>query len=167
MTTPDYEVFGDLLAPIQRVAARVPDGIVDEDDILLANEMILQASEEVRAHGRPWTSVDVPAGITSIVVEAAARGYMNPSGFDREDSDSVGFRRGGSYTKGAELTDGEIRRVKMLASRSGFGYIQGSKPSSWVPRSAASESRTIYVPMDNPYERWFPWADAPQSGRVF
>lgn len=165
---PDYEIYGDLLAPLARVAARVPDGIVSDDEILLAKELIIQASEEVRAHGRPWTSADVPPGIVSIVVEASARAYMNPSGFDREDSDTVGLRRGDSYAKGAELTPGEVRRVKMIASRSGFGYIQGSKPSHWVPRSEAYDhDGTVYVPVDGYREKWFPWASGPQSGRVY
>lgn len=160
--------YGDLLAPVERVAARVPDGIVTDDDVLLAKELLTQASEEVRAHGRPWTSADVPPGIVAIVVEAAARGYMNPSGYVSEDSDAVGLKRARPYEGGAELTQGEIRRVKMIASRSGFGYIQGSKPSSWVPRSAGhDDAHTVYVPVDSPGERWFPWADAPQSGRVY
>lgn len=167
MTMPDYESYGDPLAPLERVAARVPDGIVSEDEIALAKEMILQASEEVRAHGRPWTSADVPPGIMSIVVEAAARGYMNPSGYYHEGSDAVDLRRSDAYTGGAELTPGEIRRVKMLASRSGFGYIQGSKPSHWVPRSeAADHDRTVYVPVDGGTKRWFPWATY-QNGRIY
>lgn len=168
MTTPVYEAYGDLLAPVVRVAARVPDGVVTDDELSLLQEMILQASEEVRAHGRPWTSADVPAGVVAIVVEAAARGYMNPSGYVSEDSDAVGLKRSGSYQGGAELTDGEIRRVKMIASRSGFGYIQGSKPSSWAPRSEAyGYNRTMYVPVDEGYEKWFPWGDVPQGGRVY
>ena len=165
---PDYDAYGDMLAPLARVAARVPEGIVTDDEILLAKELIVQASEEVRAHGRPWTSADVPPGIVSIVVEAAARGYMNPSGFYSEDSDTVGFRRSKAYDGGTELTDGEIRRVKMIASRSGFGFIQGSKPSHWVPRSQAYDhDETVYVPVDGGNEKWFPFASRTQSGRVY
>lgn len=159
----DPSEYGDLLASIDRLASRVPDGIVTEDEQRLAYECLSDASEEVRSHGRNWTSSDVPAGVINIVLNAAARGFMNPSGYVRERADSAQLDRGDAYSKGSELTVSEIRRVKMIASRSGFGAIQASKPASWIPRSSAEGSeRTIYVPLDSPTERWFPW----ESGRV-
>lgn len=168
MTMPNYEEFGEALAPIERLAARVPDGITTDDEILLAQEMLLQASDEVRAHGRPWTRNDVPAAVVSIVISAAARGYMNPALYEEEDADAVSFKRGVASTKGVELTPGEVRRVKMAASRSGFGYIPASKPSSWQPRSLSDRGgRTGYVPLDSQYERWFPFFSDSEPGRVF
>jgi hypothetical protein len=148
----------DLLAPIERLAARVPEGITTEDEIALAIEMLSDASEEVRAHGRPWTSVTVPPGIVTIVLKVAARGYMNPAGYRVEDADSAGLERDPSYSKGATLTPDEVRRVKAIASRSGFGYVAASKPSSWRPRSLEDRSGwTGYVPVDSANERLFPF----------
>lgn len=160
----DPTQYGDLLASIDRLAGRVPDGIVTEDEQRLAYEMLADASEEVRAHGRQWTSSDVPAGVINIVLRAAARGYMNPSGYTEERGDSVTLRRDGAYSRGAELTPDEIRRVKIISSRSGFGHIQASKPANWTPRSLHNEvNGTRYVPVDSPGERWFPW----ESARVY
>lgn len=156
--------YGDLLVGIERVAARVPDGINTQDEIALAWEMIAEASEEVRAHGRPWTSVDVPAGIILIVAKAAARGYMNPSGYLEESADSAGLKRDRDYAKGASLTPDEVRRVKVIASRSGLTHVQASKPASWQPRSLANpDAKTFYAPVDGDWEEWFPW----QSARVW
>lgn len=167
MTMPDYEEYGEALAPIERLAARVPEGITTDDDIILAKEMLLQASDEVRLHGRPWTSADVPPAVVGVVISAAARGYMNPALYRTEDADSVSFERETAAARGVELTQGEIRRVKMAASRSGFGYIPASKPSSWQPRSLEKTgNRTGYVPLDSRYERWFPFI-SDQEGRVF
>ena len=163
MTEVPYD-YADVLAPIERLAARVPSGIVTDDDIGLAMEMLSEASDEVRAHGRNWTSVDVPLPIVNIVLKAAARGYMNPEGLREEDADSAGLKRDPVYSKGAELTPSEVRRVKMIASRSGLGHIQASKPANWTPRSLAHRgSNTVYVPLDSEYERWFPW----ETGRVY
>lgn len=159
----DPSDYGDLLASIDRLASRVPDGIVTDDEQRLAYELLSDASEGVRSHGRNWTSSDVPPGIVNIVLNAAARGYMNPEGYVRERADSAQLERGETYVNGTELTPAEIRRVKIIASRSGFQAIQASKPAHWVPRSSGHTSRTVYVPLDSPYEKWFPW----ESGRVY
>ena len=159
----DHSVYGDLLAPIERLAGRVPDGIVTEDEQVLAYEMLSDASEEVRSHGRQWTSSDVPREVVNVVLRAAARGYMNPSLYREEDADSAGLKRDPIASKGVALTPEEIRRVKSAASRSGFSAIQASKPAHWKPRSLREADRTVYVPFDSPGERWFPWGTAPEG----
>lgn len=174
MTSVPYE-YGDLLAPIERVAARVPEGIATADDIALAQEMLAEASDAVRAHGRNWTSVDVPPGVVTIVAAAAARGYMNPAGYAEEDADSAGLKRAGMYSRGAALTAEEVRRVKALASRSGFVPVPASKPSSWKPTSLAYDRErdpTTYVPWGGASKAWFPFEEDPfgptwQPGRVW
>lgn len=168
---PNY--YGDLLAPIERVAARVPEGIVTDDDLALAQEMLAEASDAARAHGRNWTSADVPPGVVTIVAAAAARGYMNPAGYAEEDADSAGLKRAGMYSRGAALTTEEIRRIKSMASRSGFVAVQVSKQASWKPTSLDHDKRSnaFYVPWGGASGAWFPMfeEDEPvhQPGRVW
>lgn len=145
---PPPEYAGHLLASIQAVAARSGSAIITQEEIDLAFEMILSASLQAKQIGSEgWTTDNVPIGVSAIVSQAAARGFMNPQGYSSEGADGVDIDRNRDYVKGAELTRDEQRRVKTMAGRSGFIAIAASKPAHWHARSTQERGdKTWYAP---------------------
>lgn len=140
-----------LLGSVERVAARVGEPIETAEDIALANEMLEAASAWVRYYGRPWHSMDdAPSIAVAITVAAAARGYMNPSGFAKERSDAVNFERAGAYGAGVELTPDEIRVLKTLSGQGSIQSLPIHNPERFISRSdVARRGNALYVPIDD------------------
>lgn len=160
---PEVEIdYGDLLAPVERLAARLPEPFRTPEDRSLALEMLSDASEEARTHGsRHWTSKSVPPGVVNIVLKAASRGYMNPSGYVEEAADSARLRRGDDYVRGAEFTDSERQRTRALANFRGVTYSTSTRNDHWQSRSDVDSRSTVYVPVAGGHGNWraFPWAE--------
>lgn len=147
----------DLLAPISRLESRLPLRPETEQEVSLAEEMLSDASAEARLHGnQQWTVETVPSGVVNIILKAAARGYMNPSGFSDEAADGTRFSRDAAYSQGATFTQAEVRAVRGFAKRSGITYAQATKPNAWRARSDVGSDGTIYVPFGPEYTP-FPW----------
>lgn len=145
---PPPEYADHLLATLQEVAARVGGTIITQEEIDLAYSALLSASlQAIRIGSESWNSRSVPLGVSAIVAQAAARGFLNPEGYDREGTDGVTFGRGASYVEGAELTPSEQRQVKSMAGRAGFIAVPIAKSSHWESRAdARHEDDTWYVP---------------------
>ena len=108
------------LGTVARVAARVGEPITDPLDIALAEEMLEEASAQVRLYGLPWVDpATAPAIAVTTAIAAAARGYQNPSGVKLERGDAVSLDIDVDYRKGAALTAGEIRMIQMAANTRG------------------------------------------------
>lgn len=159
----------DLLATMGRLAARLPEPIETPEEKGLALEMLSDATEEARTHGNPsWTRSSAPPGVINIVLKAAARGYMNPSGYTEEAADSARLKRGADYVRGAEFTDTEIRRIRALAEFRGVTYSTSTRNDSWRSRSDRAGDGTHYVPIADGHGnwRWMPWGSVDQAGRI-
>lgn len=143
---PETEQY--MLASLRDVAARSGSAIITQEEIDLAYSMILSASLHAREIGsETWDRDNVPLGVSVIVAQAAARGFMNPEGYRSEGTDGVDVDRHTDYVRGAALTRDEQRRVKSMAQRSGFIAISASKPAHWHARSDDEpRNRTHYVP---------------------
>lgn len=104
------------LATIERLAARIGEPITSEEDIALANEVLVEASNWVRSYGLPWPNPQTAPGLAvSITIAAAARGYQNPAGYESERAEVVTLGRADDYSKGTELTAAEIHGLQRLA----------------------------------------------------
>lgn len=147
----------DALATVAQVAARIGEEISSDDDVALANAVLEEASEWARFYGDPtWGATVPPALAVTIVVAAASRGYLNPSGYDMERGDMVTFNRAGAYANGATLTPGEISVLKKLARSSGIRSVGLVNPDIPVPRSRPSGQWRGYAPMDWGESKPFP-----------
>ncbi|MCQ9385121.1 hypothetical protein [Brevibacterium moorei] len=127
------------LSTVDEVAARTGEPIESPDDIKLAESMIEAASANVRHYGKPWPiRAGAPAMARTIATAAAARGYLNPSGFIDERSDSVTLKRAEAYAADTELTPREIKQLEDLAGETVIHSISISQGEDrWRPRSIA------------------------------
>lgn len=138
------------LASVGQVAARIGEPITEADDVQLAVACLNEASEQIRHYAQQpyWTAESAPAVAVTIAVAAAARGVLNPSGFDMERGDMVTFNRSKDYVAGAALTAQEITIVRALG-RSGnvrsVGLHSCDRP---VPRSRTMAEDRGYAPVD-------------------
>lgn len=125
------------LGTVARVAARVGEPITDELDVALAEEMLEEASAQVRLYGLPWPDpATAPAIAVTTAVAAAARGYQNPSGLKMERGDAVTLDVDIDYRKGAALTAGEIKMIQMAANvRGRVTSIPLTNPDRFVATS--------------------------------
>lgn len=126
------------LSSVEEVAAKTGEEIVSEQDIALANAMIEAASAQVRLHGQAWPSKATAHPIAIVVTTAAAaRGYLNPSGYAVERSDSVTLQRADMYAADVELTPYERSMLKQAGS--GVATVRSTPitlgKERFVPRS--------------------------------
>lgn len=125
----------------EAVAARTGEEIELESEVDLVDAMIEAASALVRHYGKPWvTAADAPALARTIATAAAARGYMNPSGFVDERSDSVTLKRAEMFAADVQLTPNEIQMLKELSGR---GSVKSARielgADRFVPRSQVDD----------------------------
>lgn len=141
-----------LLASVDQLAARVGEPIVSEAEIALATAMLEYASEQALLYGKPtWIADTVPGLVRSIVLEAAARGYMHPAGFEMERADSVTFNVDAEWLRSAEFSDAQIANVKSIAARKGrVRSLSASRPNSYRARSDHGDRRWPHF-MSVPY----------------
>lgn len=140
-------VGAEALTTVDEVSARCGEPIELADEVRLAESMIEAASAHVRHYGKAWpTRSGAPAIARTIATAAAARGYMNPSGFIDERSDSVTLKRAEAYAADTQLTAGEI---KMLQEASGGATVSSIRIALGEDRFApASQSPWGFVRRD-------------------
>jgi hypothetical protein len=126
------------LATVEQVAARTAEPIESQDELDLADAMLLEASAWVRHHGgRLWpTMADAPEVAVAITAAAASRGYMNPSGFESERSDMSTFNYNPQYAAGTQLSKSEIQMLKPFNRRTGLISVGLSNSDRPAPRSS-------------------------------
>lgn len=134
----DPAVTVEPLATVEDIAARIGEEIVDDIDVRLAQSMAEAASDHVRHHGgQLWPSREsAPRIARTIAISAAARGFLNPSGFTDERSDSVTLKRAESFAADTQLSPYEIQMLKDLTPRSAVQSIRlDNSDSHWGARS--------------------------------
>lgn len=121
------------LATLEQVSARIGEPIESVEEIALAEAMLMEASAWVRHHGgQPWPLSDVAPGVAvAITAAAAARGYLNPAGYDMERGDMSTFNRVSEYAAGTQLTKAEIAMLKTFNRQGGItsvGTVNNERP---------------------------------------
>lgn len=137
------------LATPEQVSARVGEPIESAEEISLAEAMLMEASAWVRHYsGRTWPTREVaPEVAVAITAAAAARGYMNPAGYDMERGDMSTFNRVTEYAAGTQLTKSEISMLKPFNRGQGvvsIGLVNPDRPS---PAHARRVYDRGYAPM--------------------
>jgi hypothetical protein len=138
------------LATVGQVAARIGEPISSAEDVQLAASVLNEASEQVRFYAQQpyWTSETAPPVAVAITVAAAARGFLNPSGFDVERGDMVQFNRNKDYVSGAALTAQEITIIKALGRTGNVRSVSLHNCDRPVPRSRTMAEDRGYAPVD-------------------
>lgn len=137
-----------LLAPVERLAARVPELTEDptEEDLILARSCLETASVKARSIGSSsWNAGTVPPEVAINVLEAAARGFMNPGGFVREKADQVTLERHATYTQGVFFTPSEEAEIRRAAGIHSVSYSDSTRNDMFRARSDGPAERTIYA----------------------
>lgn len=152
------------LSSVEEVAAKTGEEIASTQDIALANSMIEAASAQVRLFGQAWPQRATSPQIAQVITTAAAaRGYLNPSGYSLERSDSVTLQRAEMYAADVELTPHE--KAMLRQSAGGIATIT-SVPITlgqerFIPRSQGSRRgpfgyvrrrQEAAVPVDDGFE---------------
>lgn len=127
------------LSSVEEVAAKTGEEIIGMQDIALAEAMIEAASAQVRLYGQAWPDRATSPHIAQVIATAAAaRGYLNPSGFSMERSDSISLQRADMYAADTELTPNEKAMLKQassgVATVSSIGITLGQE--RFIPKSA-------------------------------
>jgi stage V sporulation protein SpoVS len=144
------------LATVERLSARVGEPIATPEEIALAEEVLAEASALVRHYGRAWPDpATTPAVATAITVAAAARGYLNPAGFQMERSDMATFNRVDEYASGCSLTRAEIAALKEYNLSGGITAIGFSNPDRPAPTSRRFVE-TNWTPVNDGGDKLFP-----------
>lgn len=138
------------LATVLQVAARIGEPITAPEDVQLAESVLNEASEQIRFYAQQpyWTAETAPKVAVTIAVAAAARGFLNPSGFDMERGDMVTFNRTKDYVSGAALTAQEITIIKGLGRTGNVRSVGLSNSDRPVPRSRTMAEDRGYCPVD-------------------
>lgn len=149
--------MAELLADVSRVAAKIGEPIASAEEIALANEMLEAASNWVRYYAGQdaWTALDAPGIAVTITIAAAARGYLNPAGFDEERSDASTFKRGdeGGWSNGAKLTADEIAVLQTynLKGKGRLTSVPMTNSDRITPRSARRGAPDFVVGYQEPF----------------
>ena len=126
-----------LLATVDDIADRVGEEITSPADISMARAFLRKASAEARHHGLPWTDpILVPEVVVTTVIEAAARGYLNPEGFGLERGDEITLQRQDDFAVGSALTRAEIVVIRAAAGKTGLYSVQMVRDVSPAPSHA-------------------------------
>lgn len=146
------------LATVGQIAARIGEPITAADDVQLAASVLTEASEQVRFYAQQpfWTAETAPAVAVTICVAAAARGFLNPSGFDVERGDMVQFNRNKDYVSGAALTAQEITIIKALGRSGNVRSASLHNCDRPIPRSRTMAEDRGYAPFDWGANKPFP-----------
>ena len=138
------------LASVAMVAARIGEPIETVDDVKLAEAVLDEASEQIRFYAQQpgWNAQTAPPVAVTIAVAAAARGFLNPSGYDMERGDMVTFNRSEAYSSGADLTRAEKAECRLLGRQGNVKTVGLAKSDTPIPRSRRCAEDRGYAPVD-------------------
>lgn len=115
------------LASVEDLEDRIGADFSTEEEAT-ARVFLQAASAWARHFGASWPNpVLVPDVVRAIVIEVAARGFMNPEGFQLERGDEVTFQREASHAAGAAFTDREISAIASAAGRGGLQSVKARR----------------------------------------
>lgn len=140
------------LASPEEVAAFTDEAWpLSEQDLKLAEACITAASNLARFHaGQNWpVRTEAPPVVSTIVVKAAAKGFMNPGGFQMERGDAVTFNRLEDFAAGVRFDAQDMVILKSFNKTATLHSVAMVNPESLIPRSMGSARRDPrgYAPM--------------------
>lgn len=113
------------LASVEDLEDRIGADISSTEEEATARAFLAAASAWARHYGAAWADpVLAPAVVRAVVIEVAARGFMNPEGFQLERGDEVTFQREASHAAGAAFTAKEIEAIAQAAGRGGLQSVK-------------------------------------------
>lgn len=113
------------LASVAQLADHTSVAIATDEAVALAQSMLVAASARVRAAGSDtWEDFDAPDIAIAVTLDAAARGFLNPAGYQTERGNMVTIIRGDSATEGVALTAGEEELCRVAAGGTGLGVVK-------------------------------------------
>lgn len=142
--------------PVGDLAAWVGQDIPDSDPRAVA--VLSAASSLVIGYAEKTTEwvadVEVPGDVASIVVQVAARVWLNPGGLQSVTVDDATRRWFDGAANGLDLTDREKSILdRFRTNASGLGVLSTTREDP--------STGTIYVPTSPPPAGYpFPWYDA-------
>lgn len=150
----DPDVFEQ--SHLDLLAARSGEPIVTDQDEAEARYALASVWELVKDAGSPKWGLDTAPGVAlQVLVEAAARLWMNLGGFTSERADAVTLARLEDFARGAELTSREVERLERAAGKDQFrGALRSApvvNPLVPVARSAGRRDPNWV----EPYAPWF------------
>lgn len=111
------------LVTVKQLSRLVGLPIEEMDEIAQAEEIIGVVSDIVRLVGDDWADpVLTPRIVRSIVLEVAARYYLNPEGFVMERGDQATFQRSEEYAAGGFLTPLQQKLIRGVATGKPGGF---------------------------------------------
>ena len=132
------------LATVEDIADRIGEEITERGDVRMAASFLRLVSAQVRAHGAAWPDpIVAPEVAIAITIEAAARGYLNPEGFDLERGDEITFQRDKVFAVGSTLTDVEIKTIRAAAGKTGIWSVQMVRDVTVDPSHAGLIKQTL------------------------
>ena len=136
--------------PVANLAAWVGQDIAPDDP--RAGAVLSAATNLVHGYaGKDWTTTEAPADVADIVVQVAARVWLNPSGAVSWTKGPFSERYSDNAANGLYLTDAEqtvLNRFRTVAS--GLGTLSVTR--------GEGVGDTIYVPTaPEPAGYPFPW----------
>ena len=116
------------LGTVAQIAARIGEPITAPEDIQLAIAVLDEASEQIRHYAQQpfWSAETAPPVAVTIAVAAAARGFLNPSGFDMERGDLITFNRSKDYVSGAVIGSPMRAAICATVPSAGMAYPYGA-----------------------------------------
>ena len=109
---------GALLVTVKELSDYINEPIDTDEDQAQATKFIQAASAKVRSAGdSTWSRYNCPEIAWTVCLEAAARGYHNPAGFDTERADTLNQGRSDMFAAGTTLTKEER---ELLEAEVGF-----------------------------------------------
>lgn len=150
MALPDLTTVAAL-----EIRLRVPVGSLSGADLDYAEACVSDASALVRAaSGRDWVAsdgtLDAPASLVTVTIQAALRGYRNPDNVAGENFGVYSYNLPQGETSVA-LTRGEVETCEKVGAAheggSGGGNFVGSMktPSAYEVPEASTTEGTVYT----------------------
>lgn len=125
---------------LQALSYRAGEPLLTDEDTAQARQALESVFVLVQHYGSlAWTPAKMPPVARQVLIEAAARLFMNLGGFRSERADAVSLERAEEYAQGAELTDSERRRLEELT---GKNLLKGALRSVATTNTAMPVSRS-------------------------
>lgn len=128
---------------LDALAARSGEPLLDDWSVTEARYALASVFELVKFHGSTsWTVHTLPPVASQVLVEAAARLFMNLGGYSQERADAVSLTRLDEYAQGAYLTEDEIARLHRLSGRDiGRGTLRSVPVARHTPVARSEYGR--------------------------
>ena len=124
---------------------------LNEQDMKLAEACIVAASNLARFHaGQTWETLqETPPVISTIVVKAASKGFLNPAGFQMERGDAVTFNRQDMFASGVQFDAQDMMILRSFKPKGTLFSVGLTNSEAIVARSSDRSRRDDrgYVPV--------------------